>query len=263
MRFRSQKHVRWYVAGALIILILHITGVIAPIERRFRSLLDVPITYLYSQVQSVRIYLAHNKIQDTAADELPAISRERDVYRTRVSLVEAENIALRKELNYPERNSWKTVGAEVISKTTDISEQALIINRGARDGVSEKQIVYTEQGVLVGEVSVVQEDRAVVRLINDRLSRTGVLLAKNGRSAGIAEGGYGLGVRLSLIPPQEVVEVGDLLVTNDVSEFMPRGLLIGKVTSVARETYEPFQHALIETAIPYEHIKYVSVIIKK
>ena len=138
-----------------------------------------------------------------------------------------------------------------------------MINRGARDGVALKQIVYTEQGVLVGEITSVDDDRAVVRLLNDRLSRIGVLLAKNARTAGIAEGGYGLGVRLSLIPPQEVVEIGDLLVTNDVSEFMPRGLLIGKVTSVARETYEPFQHALVEISIPYEQIKYVSVIIKK
>lgn len=263
MRFRSAKHVRWYAGTAVFLVALHFFGVLGPIERRARALTDTPVNFLYRSVQSMRTAFVNWENKIDAQYELPMVTRERDLLKTRIALVEAENAALRRELHYPERNSWTTVGAEVISKTTDVAQQALVINRGSKHGIKLHQIVFAEQGVLVGEIISIEDERAVVRLLNDRQSRIGVLLAKNARPAGIAEGGYGLGVRLSLIPPQEVVDGGDILVTNDVSEFMPRGLLVGRATSIARETYEPFQHALLEPAIPYDQIKHVSVILRK
>lgn len=263
MRFRSAKHVRWYAGTAVFLVVLHYLGALGPIERRARAFADTPVNFLYRTVQSIRTAGVNWRDKIDAQYELPTVARERDLLKTRIALVEAENASLRRELHYPERGSWTTIGAEVISKTTDVAQQAVIINRGSKDGIKLHQIVFAEQGVLVGEIFSVEEGRSVVRLLNDRQSRVGVLLAKNARPAGIAEGGYGLGVRLSLIPPQEVVDNGDILVTNDVSEFMPRGLLVGRATSVARETYEPFQHALLEPAIPYDQIKHVSIILRK
>ncbi len=263
MRFRSNKHIWWYAIGACSIVILHFIGILRPFETRVRAATNVPIHFLFGRVQSLSVSLDTWKNERNAEEEMPTIIRERDVLKTRIALVEAENASLRRELQYPLRTSWHTIGAEVISKTTDISEQALVLNRGARDGVRVHQIVFAEQGVLVGEIISTEQEWSVVRLINDRQSRVGILLAKNSRPAGIAEGGYGLGVRLSLIPPQEVVESGDVIVTNDSTEFMPRGLIVGRATSVRRETYEPFQHALIEPSIGYDEMRHVSIILKK
>jgi rod shape-determining protein MreC len=263
MRFRSKKHLWWYAIGACSVVFLHVIGVLQPLERRVIALGDVPVTVLANGVQNLTTSFRawRNKRSDAAA--LPEVSRERDVLKTRVALVEAENASLRRELQYPARSAWQTIGAEVIGKTVDIGQQAVIINRGSRDGIKPHQIVFAEQGVLVGEIISAENDRSVVRLINDRQSRVGVILAKNARPAGIAEGGYGFGVRLSLIPPQEVVEAGDIVVTNDSTEFMPRGLIVGRATSVGRETYEPFQHALIESSIGFDEMRHVSIIIKK
>ncbi|MCX6781288.1 MAG: rod shape-determining protein MreC [Candidatus Magasanikbacteria bacterium] len=232
MRFRSKKHVRWYIAGALFVVFLHIVGALPPLERRARTIIDMPITFLFDRVQFVRTALTRWKEKQDAEILLPQVTRERDLLATRIALVEADNAGLRREMQYPVRTTWTTIGADVISKTTDIAQQALIINRGSSSGVALHQIVFTEQGILVGEVISVQSDRASIRLTNDSESRIGVLLAKNSHVVGIVEGGYGLGVRLSLIPPQEVVSEGDLIVTNDVTEFMPRGLLIGRATTV-------------------------------
>lgn len=263
MRFRSNKHVWWYAIGACAIVALHFVGILKPIETRTRAVANVPINFLFGRVQSVSLSVDSWKNKRNAQDDLPIIIRERDVLKTRIALVEADNAVLRRELQYPLRSSWQTIGAEVVSKTTDIAEQALVINRGSQDGVRVHQIVFAEQGVLVGEIISTENERSVVRLINDRQSRVGILLAKNSHPSGIAEGGYGLGVRLSLIPPQEVVESGDVIVTNDSTEFMPRGLIVGRVTNVGRETYEPFQHALVEPSIGYDEMRYVSIILKK
>lgn len=263
MRFRSSKHVRWYAAGALSIVVLHVVGLLQPVESRARAVADVPINFMFARVQGVSQKISQWRSKQNAQDVLPEITRERDLLKTRIALVEAENATLRRELQYPERKQWQTIGAEVISKTTDIAEQALVINRGARDGVKINQIVFAEQGILVGEIVSVEDERSVVRLLNDRQSRIGAVLAKNAHSCGIAEGGYGLGVRLSLIPPQELVEQGDIIVTKDSTEFMPQGLIIGRATSIGRETYEPFQHALVEPAIAFDEMRHVSIILKK
>ncbi len=263
MRFRSKKHLWWYAFGACSIVFFHAIGVLGPVEKKVIALGNIPVTAISNGVQSLTtsFHIWRNKRSDTAA--LPEVMRERDVLKTRIALVEAENASLRRELQYPARGAWQTIGAEVIGKTVDIGQQAVIINRGANDGIKIHQIVFAEQGVLVGEVMLVEKDRSIVRLINDRQSRVGVILAKNARPAGIAEGGYGFGVRLSLIPPQEVVEAGDIIVTNDSTEFMPRGLLVGRATSVGRETYEPFQHALIDSSIGFDEMRHVSIILKK
>lgn len=263
MRFRSKKHLWWYAFGACSIVFLHAIGVLSPVEKKIIAFGNIPVTVISSGVQNLTtsFHSWRNKRSDTAA--LPEVMRERDVLKTRIALVEAENASLRRELQYPARSAWQTIGAEVIGKTVDIGQQAVIINRGSSDGIKIHQIVFAEQGVLVGEVISTEADRSIVRLINDRQSRVGVILAKNARPAGIAEGGYGFGVRLSLIPPQEVVEAGDIIVTNDSTEFMPRGLLVGRATSVGRETYEPFQHALIDSSVGFDEMRHVSIILKK
>lgn len=263
MRFRSPKHVRWYVGSVLVLLLLFYVGALRPIERATRGLVDPVVNFFYNKTQTIRQSYSDWRSEITARSILPTLLRERDELKTRVALVEAENATLRKELKYPDRTKWQTVGADVIAKTTDIGGQTIIINRGSSDGLVENQVVFAEQGIYVGVIASVLDRRATVRLLNDRQSRVGALLAKSGKAVGIVEGGYGLGVRLTLIPPQEVITPDDLLVTNDVSDFMPRGLLIGRVISVAREIYEPFQHALVEPAISDAEIKTVSVIIKK
>ena len=263
MRFRSTKHLYWYIAGAFLIAALHFFGVLTSFERSVRVIADKPITFFFGRMQRASFLLHEWRDTQHAADVLPETIRDRDLLKTRIALVEAENAALRRELQYPERKQWLTIGAEVISKTTDIARQVLIINRGGDDGIKEHQIVFSEQGVLVGEIISAERSRATVRLINDRESRVGVLLAKNSHASGIVEGGYGLGLRLNLIPPQEVVEQGDTVVTNDTSEFMPRGLIIGRAVAVGREIYEPFQHALIESAIAFDEIHHVSIILNK
>ncbi len=262
MRFRSAKHLRWYAGTALFFVVLHAIGVLGSTERVVRSFMDPVVHSVYTVFQKISGSHFFSKSVHTE-EEYGAFLRERDILKTRVALVEAENGTLRRELQYSARSQWQTIGAEVLAKTSDITEQALILNRGSDDGVKANQVVFTDQGVLVGSIIAAEKNRSYVRLVNDRQSRVGALHVINSKPIGIVEGGYGLGVRLTLIPSDEVVAVGDLIETNDVTEFMPRGLLIGRVANVGRETYEPFQHALIEPIIAFDQIKIVTIILSK
>ncbi len=263
MRFKSRKQLYWYSGFVAVLVVLHMFGILASCGRLVRGLVDPFVHNTYRTSQNFRFFGHTWGMKPISQSDLETLEHERDILKTRVALVESENTTLRRQLSYPDRNKWKIIGAEVIAKTSGSSEQALIINRGLGDGLVAGQVVFTDQGVLIGSVRLVEQTRSFIQLLNDPQSRIGALHVTNSHPIGIIAGGYGLGVQLTLIPPEEVVAVGDLIVSNDVTEQMPRGLLIGKITSVGRETYEPFQHALIEPTIPFDQVKTVTIIISK
>lgn len=263
MRFRSVKHSRWYIGAVITIVVLYFIGVLRPAVSGARYILDPIINKTYFTVGRVNNLVW--KLRPSVVEKLilSDVILERDVLRSRVAMLEAENAGLRKQLNFPLPPVWSVIGADVITKSSDVSKQTLILNRGSEDGVLMRAAVITENRILIGEIIGVEAHRSIVRLLNDRQSRVGALLANNAHPIGIVEGGYGLGIRLTLIPPEDVVSVGDIVVTNNATEFMPRGLVVGTVASVGRETYEPFQHALLRPALPYEAVQTVGIIIKK
>jgi rod shape-determining protein MreC len=80
-------------------------------------------------------------------------------------------------------------------------------------------------------------------------------------SLGVVEGGYGLSVRMNFIPRNEDVFVGDKIITSGLEESIPRGLLIGEVAVLENEAYQPFQQAVLATAIDPSKLTVVSVLI--
>lgn len=254
MRFRSRKQMAWYLAGAFMLAVVISVGASLGPIRALQSLTDGTVQVLYHLTTKTRGWFSN----EITADQVLG-----DEQRTRIALLEADNAALRRQLQYPDRVQRRTLGADVIAKSIDTAQQILIINRGSRDGVSSGQVVIADSGLYVGNIVRVELTRSAVRLPTDRRSRLGALLAKNSRPVGIVEGGYGIGMRLTLIPPQEVIEVGDIVVTSEATEYMPRGLLIGRVSVVRGERFEPFQHAVLDPIIPYEQIQSVLVVTAK
>jgi rod shape-determining protein MreC len=102
-----------------------------------------------------------------------------------------------------------------------------------------------------------------VRLLNDNSSKIGATILNTDRSLGVVEGGYGLSVKMNFIPRNEIVKVGDIIVTSGLEAGMPRGLLIGSVTAIENETYRPFQAALLLPGTDLSKLSIVSILIAK
>lgn len=260
MRFKSRKQFRWFVGGTIFIIVIFIFSWSGP-RRGARVVLDVPIKFLYNHTTDWRSRWHDWWSERQAREALPALRAQAESWQTRVTLLETENKTLRDSLNFVATQKARTLGAEVIARSSDVAGQTVIINRGATAGVSLNSVALAENGVLIGQVVVVRPTESAVRLLNDRQSRVAAILARTGRNIGIVEGGYGLGIRLSLIPPQEAVAVGDLIVTGDAVATIPKGLLIGRVTTVSREPYEPFQNALLEPTFNYDDVHVLNILV--
>jgi len=178
------------------------------------------------------------------------------------SRLKQENEELRSQLNFLTSIEYKNIGADVIGKNIDPVGTSLVINRGAEDGILLGAPTIVGSGILVGKVVKVQNNSAVVRLINDDSSSIAATISNREKSIGLVEGGFGLSVRMNFIPQNEVVNQEDMVVTSGLEEGIPKGLLIGKISVVEKTPQEPFQQAILEPLADLQRISLVTVLVE-
>lgn len=172
----------------------------------------------------------------------------------------AENTRLREQLSFLRDRSYQSIGADVIGRQVDPSESTLIINVGLEQGITPNMPVITGDGILIGTTAEVSETYTLVRLLTDSQSAVAATINSDSASIGVVNGGFGISVQMNLIPQNERIVPGDLVITSGLSGGIPRGLLIGLVESVQREAYQPFQRAVISTPVRLDKVPVVSVI---
>jgi rod shape-determining protein MreC len=181
-----------------------------------------------------------------ARSDAERLRKENEALRQLVvqaELDERENERLSKLLKYrsgprfPE--GYEGIATSVISRPAGAYAQAIVIAVGANDGVEIDDPVVTQKG-LVGRVSRVSSRTARVTLLNDDQSAVSALDVSTA-AAGIVRPGQGprAPLRLDRVPKEAEVAVGDTIVTagwrsQRLSSIYPRGILIGRVTSVGR-----------------------------
>lgn len=199
-----------------------------------------------------------------APEEIAAIRTERDTLvvenaRLRIQANEAEE--LRGMLSYRERSRQRLEPARIIGRSGDLAIQAIMIDRGSDDGIKPGMAVIVGDGFYIGTIRKIAPRTAVVLLALDGRSRIAAAIQNGTRTIGYVEGGRGLGMALRLIPQDEKVESGQLVVTSGLDPAVPRGLIIGRVERVSREPQEPFQTAVISQIVAAERNATVAVVI--
>jgi rod shape-determining protein MreC len=181
-----------------------------------------------------------------ARSEAARLEKENELLRQQVAerrLAQRENVTLRKLLAY--RNGprfpdgYSGLAAAVISRPAGAYAQAIVIAAGRNDGVRVDDPVVTQDG-LVGRVSRVSSRTSRVTLLTDDASAASALDVET-QAFGIVRSGDGARapLRLDRVPKEARVAVDDTIVTSGwssprLSSLYPRGIRIGRVTSVGR-----------------------------
>lgn len=184
-----------------------------------------------------------------------------EVNDTKLRLLEQENGELKKQLNFSQSKKYSMVTTQVVGKNMDSIEKMVIINAGEASGIKIDQPVIVGDGIIIGTIAKVEKDISMVRLLNDNQSKVAATILNKDGSLGVVEGGYGLSVRMNFIPRNEVILVGDKIVTSGLDQNIPRGLLIGEVAVAENEAYQPFQQAILTTTADLSKLTIVSVLI--
>lgn len=263
LRFKAKNYFFLGFIFALL-LIFHYLGWLSAPEQGVRSLI-IPISTKITHWRSASLdsynYFANRDILIYQYNKCLAKNQDADVADARIKDLEKENNEIRKQLNFFHRRNFTAVAADIVGQNSDSAEKMVIIDAGEASGIKLGQPVVAGDGILVGTIAKVEKDIAMVRLINDNQSKIAATILNKDGSLGIVEGGYGLSVRMNFIPRNETVLIGDQIITSGLEQSIPRGLLIGEVAVAENEAYQPFQQAVLTTAVDLYKLTIVSVLI--
>lgn len=254
------------VSGVVgLVIVLHFVGALKFIENSLRGLVAPVSQELYGiSVKTGGEDGVFKSIEDLRSAYIEVVAEKSRllVEVAELDQLRVENNMLRQSLGFFTSTTFQSVGANVIGKNLDPVGSTVVINRGNNDGVVVGNPVVTENGVFIGKIARVEDRQAVVRLVNDNQSRVAATVVSRDRSIGIVEGGYGISIRLNFIPQNEIISVGDVVVTSGLEAGIPRGLAIGRVEAVEKESYQPFQQAVLTPLVSLDKLSLVSVINK-
>ncbi len=180
------------------------------------------------------------------------LRRENDRLRSWQALaqkLEAENTALRRLTDMVPDSGLRFVTARVIGDTGGAFARSVLVNAGARDGVSKGQAAITSAG-LAGRVAEAGKRSARVLLVTDINSRIPVLIGK-GRNRAILAGDNTVQPKLLYLAPQVDVARGDQVVTSGHGGAFPPGLPVGVVSQVGEGVLR------VEPYVDWSHIEYL------
>jgi rod shape-determining protein MreC len=157
------------------------------------------------------------------------------------------------------------VGARVIARSPTVWYSTITIDKGASAGVERNQPVLTGDG-LVGTVSTVTGNSAVVRLITDQNSGVTAAVDASGVT-GIVQPAVGApnDLRLEFIRHGDRIEPGQSVITagtrsGRLSSLFPPGIPIGRITKVDAEEVDVYQRVHLRPFAQLRRLDFVQVL---
>lgn len=211
-----------------------------------------PVRYLGSTVSAPFQGLG-NIITNLTTDQqtLSDLQEENQRLQARnAELEEAEQTASRLQslLDLQDSYSLQSTAARIISSSTDSWTSTVTIDKGSTSGLTVGMPIMASNGI-IGQIIQCNPTTSVVRLVTDESSSISAMV-QSSRAQGMINGSATGQVTLELIRTGQTVEVGDVVVTSGLGGVFPKGLPLGRVTSVENNpgslyldiVVEPFAH---------------------
>lgn len=226
----------------------------------FKEGLTEVSTYIGTRAENmrqVRDVLSENSALRAQIDEL---SQENDqLVEDRFELMELRDLF---ELN-EEYKGYDKIGARIIGKDPGNWYSVFVIDKGKNDGIKEGMNVIAGAG-LVGIVTKTGDTWAQVRSIIDddsnvsgRMLNTSDNLIVYGSLESMENGTIEFG---QLSDPDDEVNVGDKIVTSNISDRYLPGIAIGFISSIKKDPNNLTKSGTLTPSVDFEHIDVVLVI---
>ncbi|MDP2587008.1 MAG: rod shape-determining protein MreC [Candidatus Komeilibacteria bacterium] len=227
-----------------------LAGLLAPVEARFYSWgLNFSALKNYQRLNDENLRLK-GELGELSVDYL------------KLSELETENRYLKSELDFLVTVNYRWQLAKVIGRLP-LNDNVFIIDAGANSGLKPGLAVTVNQGVIIGKISQVEQNRSFVRLLNDTASQLAVSFGdQSGRTNGLLSGQAGNSLVIELIPQNEPVEEKQNVITSGLEELVPRGLLVGQISQVEQQVGQIFKQARVNQPFNYHNLHVLTIILK-
>ncbi len=232
-----------------------VQGVLAPMRTGISRLRDGAEQY-YSYLFRYEALEAENARLKEQVAQLQADARTAD------SLAR-ENDRLRDALNMQATHEdYDLVDAYIIAWTSNDWTSTLTINRGKNAGLDEGMCAITANHELVGLITEVGSNYAVIRTVKDSALQISATLASSGNN-GQVRGNYNSGnaelLRMDYLPSSSIIRNNDPVVTSG-STVYPRDLVVGYVVDADFDDTGVAKYALLQPAANIDTLEQVFIL---
>lgn len=177
-------------------------------------------------------------------------AKENKALQEQLGQLLSENSSLRTKLSETEaqldqQNAINPRTYHLIAARPVGLDRNLLIDKGINDGVKINQAVIFKDS-FIGQVIKVSEKGASVRLSTDPDSKlSGFSISTSGKAKGVLIGQFGSQMLFDKILHEESIEEGNLVYSEGLESFLPRGLVLGKVVEIEEKKTEVFKAAKV------------------
>lgn len=181
----------------------------------------------------------------------------------RADALQRENERLKEllELKTSEEN-FQLVDSYIISWSSNDWTKSFTVNRGSAHGIQVGMCAITESKAVVGLVTEVGTNYAVVKSVLDSSLEISATIASSGYS-GMVQGGYATEqegmLRMDYIPSSAVIRNKDQVVTAG-STVYPRNLILGYVVDAGFDDTNVAKYAILQPAVDIDNLEQVFIL---
>lgn len=132
------------------------------------------------------------------------------------------------------------------------NQDKFTINKGSDDGIKEGMPVINQQNALFGKITEVYKNFSKIMLISNKDSVINVKILQNQNNDsisqvyGVLKGNGGFEAYLDLVPVDDTIKEGEILITSALEGTFPKDLLIGEIALVDKNDQSPHQQARVK-----------------
>jgi rod shape-determining protein MreC len=262
MKTSFRKNKVWLLIIIIFLVIFLINVFIKEVKGFFYSF-SLPIQKVFYQAgDSTSDFLLNILKTQDLKDKADQLEIENQGLKTQVvnsGELEEENKSLKQALSIELDRDFKLSLGEIIGK--DISQDFIMIDKGTRDGILKDMPVITEQKILIGKISEAYDRFSKIMLISSKESSFDAQIMSLPSCSGVIKGRGDSKLLFELIPQEEMVSQGDVVVSSVLGGIFPNDLLVGEVKAIRKSDLESFQIAEIEPFFDISQIKNVFIIL--
>lgn len=206
-----------------------------------------------------RSYLALQDVElENKVLRQEVIQLQKEIGRYREALI--ANARFKRLLGIKEDVGATVITANVVGVDLAPWLATITVDQGRKDGIKPGMVVMSGAGV-AGQTMETSLHFSKVLLLSDYNSAVAALIQRN-RARGIIKGAGEGRCYLAYVEKVVDVEVGDRIITSGTDRIFPKGLLIGKVSSVTEGSISAlFQEITVTPAVDLKRVEEVVVLV--
>ncbi|WP_353894303.1 rod shape-determining protein MreC [Proteinivorax hydrogeniformans] len=207
--------------------------------------------YFFSDLRNV---YGENKVLKEELNRLSHLEAELDEVRQ-------ENSRLYDLLDFHQSHDYTTTPARVISRSQQAWYSNITIDKGSAHGIEKDMPVVTDAG-LVGRVVEVSYSTSKVMLAISPNSRVSGLVQRSRDNTLVTPHEQTTGyLQASRMFYDGDVEVGDKIITSDLTGVFPKGIVIGEVVDLVDTPNAVEKTAVLKPAVDFERLEEVLIVV--